>query len=602
MKLFDVTLRLSWIALAVVDTTGTDVIVKILRATMKKWEIEAPVHFVGFPKYNDISTILHLNYFYTPFNLHGVKTVPSLTSRNFLNFYNFVVFYPSSRDCSDVYHVVNKCNNYCLYIFVVPGDDWMTKCDNLRALDRLRFKIYVTKTGQNLHRTVDQVGSMGHYFDLKKNELRNRHLHVAASGVAPFSVKTKDLGISVEPIKIAAELFNFTYDLQFYVPKYLKYPNGTWGGFMADIVNGSTDFAFLCVSSGGSIDRYKSIEYTTFGLAVNLIFIVGQPLVRLDWTAFVDPFDGTVWMVLLALILVLVAVLHFQFVSLEMFQPFTAAFLTILAPLVNQSRKVHKSTRKLLIVWIFGNLVIGTYYGSNLRSYITYPSVESIPRTFSGLSLRADYKTLMIHAVGSSFNTFMAQSPVPAIRKIRDRYELTRDLSQCVIRAGTESKVACIGTSAVFPPVINRHLKLRRNFDPVVNSRGSVLRIFMHSVLQKDSKYTEAVNFITGWSRDTGLVEKWMGNVLEYFSTLSKPWLDSDGREVKAKLVAKAKSLAVGQVQAFGLQHLYVPFGVLGMGGVIAGVGFLFERTEAAGFFRLLRRVNVLTVRPRLLG
>ena len=362
---------------------------------------------------------------------------------------------------------------------------------------------------------------------------------------------------------------------------------------MADIVNGRTDFLFFCVASGGRIDRYESIEFATFGLGVNLVFIVGQPLAHVDWTAFVDPFDWLVWMVIIALILALAVVVRLQFATMGIFQPSSAAFITILAPLVNQSTKLHRPLRTLLIVWIFGNLLIGTYYGSNLRSYITHPSVESVPRTFSELSNRPDFKTLMVHVVGSSFNTFMASSAVPAIQKIRSQYELTSDLAHCIIRAGTERKVACIGTSAVIPPIIYRHLKLHKNFDPILYSKGSVLRIYMHSVLRKDSKYTEAVNFITGWSRDTGLVEKWMENVLDYFATLSKPWLDTEaGRDVKAKLVAKVKSLSFGQVKAFGLQHLYVPFGVLWMGAIISGVALVFEKSAVAGFYKFFTRAT----------
>ena len=557
------------LVIAYVTMVSPTLVDHIIRLTSRQYKMVIPLELINFTQLIDpkIPRILRQTQF---------VAWPSV-ARSFLHGYRFIViqFYGNLSSILEV----AKCNNYCLYIIVASDPAEISLVNSLPAIQRLRFRFVLISN----NREVLPGSLKDAYFDLKKFELRNGHFNLGASSVVPFSIPgatgpSGRLGVTVEAVRTTSKLYNFTYKLRIYRSKYFMYPNGSWGGNIGDVESGRMDFIFSAVG-GGSVDRYRAVEYATFGFGFDLIFITGQPLVFLDWSAFVQPFDGPVWLWLAVLCIVILLANWLQYLNRKIPQAFSAAFITMLAPLLSQSVHIIKSLRTLTIIWLIGGLVLGAYYGSNLRSYITHPSLESVPKDFYELSQHEDYEINMIQIAGSVFNIFMKLSTVASVVKIRERYHLTRNFSECVIRAGTLRKTVCIGPTIVLQPLIHGRLKLHKQFEPVVYSQRAVLHTFMHSILQKDSKYTEAVNFITGWSRDTGLVTKWSQNVLEYFQSQCRLWLRKDeGMEVKEKLLQVARNLAATHEQAFEMKHLYVPFGILGVGMLVAVLGFLWER------------------------
>ena len=86
----------------------------------------------------------------------------------------------------------------------------------------------------------------------------------AKSPHAVFSPTGKPLlGPGVELWKAASKACNFTYNLQFYPINFKKHLNGSWTGFMGDLVSGRID----CMYGVAAIsERYASIDYRIFGI------------------------------------------------------------------------------------------------------------------------------------------------------------------------------------------------------------------------------------------------------------------------------------------------------------------------------------------------
>ena len=395
------------------------------------------------------------------------------------------------------------------------------------------------------------------------------------------------LGLSVELWKAASKAFNFSYDLQTHPIKFAKHSNGSWAGFMGDIVNGKIDCMYSML--GATSERFQSIEYGTFGIALDITF-VGRRAVptTMDWSSFITPFNGSVWLLLGLLITFLISAHYFAIITMLVNVPASHRTIAVslnatFGPLLGQCVKIIPFFRGPTLVWIFGSLIISNYYTSNLLSHITLPPMENVPRDFEELAKRPDYKIYVMDIPGGVVEVFFQTTQLPSCMNIRQRYKPLKDFSKCVIKAGTEPKTVCIGLSFMLLPLVHRHLGLIRGFQPVFAAEKPAMRQFLHSVLPKKSKYTEAVNFVTGWTRDTGLTGKWFQDVLDFSEKVGRRVLSSGNegsRRVEDQLERISSAVLFHEALPFKFSHLHMAFGILIVGSFMSLLLFVFETWE----------------------
>lgn len=514
-----------------------------------------------------------------------VRGQTKLFSRRFSHRFTVIVHVSQSHPTDSAF----SCNNNCFYIIVCQRKQ-VELIYMAAAVRRLKFKLFLSKhptskshliyseSPYRPNQLVETSSAIIMNSELFPNQLqvRNKHLNVVGLEVEPTLVTENGvpiLGISYEAFGAASKMLNFTYSMQVRRLRFFKHPNGSWGGYMGDLVEGRVDFLFATVA--GNVDRHRSVEYATFGFDMGINFITRHPSPVIGWTTFLQPIQIDAWLALLILLLFLTVTVLMQLRRSQ--RSVSSAVLIVIAPLLGQEVRISPSLRISIWLWLFGSMVFCNYYTSNLLSYITHPSLARIPRTFPDLAEHSDFKIQMIDLPGAANEVFFNTSRHSAYINIRERYRITRNYFDCVARAATENKMACIGFSIHMFPIVHKHLVLLKGFEPVVTSARAPTIIFLHSVLQKDSKYTDSVNFMTGWTRDLGVIMKWNRNIFDYYETISRQWLRSkDGAAVATKL-REATLEGSRSVVAFDVSHLYVAFGVILGGASISFMVFIWE-------------------------
>ena len=163
-------------------------------------------------------------------------------------------------------------------------------------------------------------------------------------------------------------------------------------------------------------------------------------------------------------------------------------------------------------------------------------------------------------------------------KEIKRRYKKTRNYTNCLVEAATEPKAACIGLSVTFQPLIQRHLKIYKQFDRILFPSTPATHVYAHSVVQKGSKYGEDINLITGWTRDTGIIRKWLQMSNDHYKALGRGEIKStEGVLVANKLKTVAKETRITDIKPFQLRHLHMPFWTLVVGSLISLLVWVME-------------------------
>ena len=570
---------------------ATNAVNEIIRNNQVNWGIRTPLIILN-PRTSDFVDLAHVNSG-TPICASSIAQAGFCNyARTFFTHRKTVVIQVPHNVDNDAIALTLICNNNCFHIFVTPDRTTTRLLLQLVSVKRLKFKAVVYQEPQVLilyesleswYSVVEVNPSTVHLykvFNPRWLQVRNRHIYPATFKKEPHAVLDSNgkplLGTNVEAFKASSKTFNFTYDLQLAPIVFFKHPNGSWGGVLGDIVQGKVDMMYSKLAPNS--ERVKVVEYAAYGSAMDLTFITGHPTVNTDWTSFTKPFDAGAWAALATILLVLFSSLCLEFVIVGHAKPVSSAIIIVFGPLLAQGVSIPTAARAPVLVWVFGTILIVNYFTSNLLSHITFPVADPIPRNFEELSARDDYDIKIMAMRGGTVETLFKRTELPVYTKIRDRYKPTTDFAECVIKAGTEPKTACIGFSMHMLPLVMYHLKLRKQFDPVLISEEPMTRIPLHSVLQKDSKYLSSLNFITCWTRDTGIARKWFTDVLDYFERGSIQWMKSDeGKEAAKKLSQIVHFLLTPPVQKFKIRHLYMGFGTLLVGAVLSLIVFQAE-------------------------
>ena len=245
----------------------------------------------------------------------------------------------------------------------------------------------------------------------KLRHIRNQHLTVAAFGWAPhiiFSDKHPTGGLTIEMIKATSKVYNVTYDLKAArnpSTKPVKFNRSEpSGGILSDMISGHADFMFSHL--GGDLERFRLLEYKTFGFDIELTFAIGPARVSIDHNSFARPFDPAVWLGLLGftavLFIILWSILH---LSLNV-RPLRTSLFCVCGPLLAQAVKIPHRIRSFVLTWALGSLILSNFYTSNLLSHITLPRPNDVPADFFALAQRHDYELQVMDFPGDMAHKF----------------------------------------------------------------------------------------------------------------------------------------------------------------------------------------------------
>lgn len=394
------------------------------------------------------------------------------------------------------------------------------------------------------------VQSMNFLHEKKINNLNGRSLKTPVIDVSPIFVLERYENGSVKGYR--GSHYNFTMEISkranvtvyFYetneIGKLLE--NGTWTGFVGEMANGNGDFTPLM---GQILIRFPLVNFTTMMYREAMLFCVKDPDPLLHWHALVFPLSRTVWaftltafagFVLLFSLIVTCKLLRMStfkapvLIQEGIFLPF-ALFLeqNIKIPTEHSARIAGLS-----LIWL--SFVIGMVYKTNLVGYLTFPEKQSIPRTFKQLHEHKEY-TVNLYSLSAIEMQILKASPSPIFQGLVKRAQITHDLEYCLISA-TKYKTACVTWGKVINTGIMKRMPAYPKMKKLFVTQDSAYSLDVCAAVKKNAIYFEIINRYGVYTKESGLIDKWVHDqmILERDLTKEKLMKTRD-RESKQKML-----------------------------------------------------------------
>ena len=413
--------------------------------------------------------------------------------------------------------------------------------------------------------------------------LRNRFLRVSFYELKPhyYHAKNKTVGIAYDMIQAASEHYNFTYNITLDPAIVTTDPDGKLRGMENEVIHGRIDMNFLYAPT--FLPPGANVEASTYYSPASIVFLAQLPQRKTKWTAILYAFELDSWLVTLCTCCAF-AVAVFATIKrshTECKNAAASSFFIVFNGLLGQEiHFIPLSARSLTILWLFMSFVLTNYYCSNLLSLLTYPEVDPVPRDMVELALREDYKIVGIDLPGGSMEQYFNQSTSWELVKIWKQASFL-PMVKCVTEAVVTPKQVCLGWDFMTEGFLQTNATVNEFFYPALKSRNPPLTVLTCGVLQKNSPYTDGINEVVGWCRDTGLYYKWLYESERLTKLVGKSWLMSAGQrgsEITRELISMFRgNFNEGEPEPFRLVNLTAPFVQLAVGFVLALITFGYE-------------------------
>lgn len=300
--------------------------------------------------------------------------------------------------------------------------------------------------------------------------------------------------------------------------------DGQWAGCVGDLLRKTADFAIA--TSAVDQDRFSVIEYLTPICYNYIMFFTQAPRVAYTWRTIFRVFDRSTW----TLVLLTGVILSITFYMLES-KRISLNFLLLhfYGNLVGQPIWIGKpeslSSEITFVVWSFYAMVIGTAYGCVLKPLIAFPGIVRVPETIAALVQNSEWGW----GASADFRSGIGEevfkrSPNPMIRRIFKGLQDDSSIEECLRRA-VVSNYACFHWDVMAGFTMNTEFVARRGRRyPFRFSKNSVMFLPRTWSTRKREIYQETINFVSGWSFDTGL---WSKMVKIDAAAVRKEMLDS---------------------------------------------------------------------------
>lgn len=171
-------------------------------------------------------------------------------------------------------------------------------------------------------------------------------------------------------------------------------PNGSWNGIIGQLETKKADYSYTLV--GVTYERFDAIAFTPCIFYFRVTFAVKVPGGYSDWTSVIKPFSAEVWIGISIILPIFSLILHKvieQEISIEemnIYWPRMKVFWFLFGTLVYQGVNLNTirrfPSRFLIGIWLLSVIVLFMSYSGNLVSFLTCPTLETIPTTFSQLA------------------------------------------------------------------------------------------------------------------------------------------------------------------------------------------------------------------------
>ena len=445
----------------------------------------------------------------------------------------------------------------------------------------LHFSSNLARHHVNSEATAMQT-SKGYSARSVRQDLNGQRIRVAIFVVEPYIILEGGKpvgGYFYNIIKESSKFYNYTAEVDH--PPFkgiVQLPNKTWIGQIGQVVSGEKD---LLLGSGHTYDRNAYLDFSSYVDYAGLYFVTSFPNRKVEWAAVLFIFQPSVWITLLA-VCVILTVLFYLFIVLKApyltqkiyhslditFRPLLEMETTGLPNLVE--------VQWLAIWWMFSCLLLLNYYKMDFLAYVTFPQEEQTPRTFHELAHRHDY-TIKLFFINGAASAFFNRTTNPVYSSIRSRFLRERNKVACLSSAAFSPKTACIVWDMINEVHTAKNLSLNAGFLPYETSRDASLTVAMSLALTKDSKYSESMNKIGGFLRDTGHIQKWKSEAYEIRRKEGRAWLlQSEGSIYFALKNLMSKRMSAG-FKELEFENVMIGFLQVFFGLTLASLAFLYE-------------------------
>ncbi|CAG7785334.1 unnamed protein product [Allacma fusca] len=418
--------------------------------------------------------------------------------------------------------------------------------------------------------------------------LKNTHIRVTSFPYKLHITRSAQgnpiAGHSFKFIQTVGSYYNSTFDL--ITEGYKRFgqnSDGTWNGFIGLLVNDSVD---LVMSIGNQLTRHPYADFSPQQTNFPCVFFTPLPKAQLKWYGILLVFEPDVWLTTALAMLFSIFALYLIF-TFKFNQPvenpiLTAVFLP-LAALLMQSLKIPQSAGYLMCLFLFFSIIIGTFFGSNLISFLTLPQLDSMPETTEDLARMTDVEINIMKYSGDSMELFFKHVQSPVLLNIKNRIKTThpKDIIERFVNTSIGIKSALINYEINSRVVVAENLSLHPAFTPVKTSKAPLFNLLLRVVMRKYSKFTEAINANVGKLENTGHFQKWTMDVLKLAKKRGVSWLRDverkGGDEATMKVIKMTRDAMGSEVKPFTISHFGIMFCSLFIGSLVSILCFIVE-------------------------
>ena len=327
-------------------------------------------------------------------------------------------------------------------------------------------------------------------------------------------------GVTYKFLESIAKRNNFSFDYRFEGYRLKQEPNGSWTGFLGDMIDGRADMVMMPVPSLGRFpwcDLTNPIFLLKFGLLTPL------PSAGVEWTAIFLVFNVDVWVGIAVTFALSMLIFHTAFkadvifrerpYSRSSFEVFAAVLMILLR---TEAPSLPKTARIFSAAFLAFSMYVGMFFDSNLTSFLTLPRIHPIPSTLKDLAQAPDYSVDFVHYVGATGTIYLEENADPLIRSVVSRMNYIPPLqsSEAVTNLVLQGKTVLIDYQELSMVSVAEKLTLYPGLYPV-NIAKPIIGFHTSVGLRRYSKYFEEVNTNVGRLGDTGHYQKWNQEALE---------------------------------------------------------------------------------------
>ncbi|CAL8072906.1 unnamed protein product [Orchesella dallaii] len=286
--------------------------------------------------------------------------------------------------------------------------------------------------------------------------------------------------------------------------------NGSWRGAVADILDGSADWAFVV---GHIYSRHQYLEWSGPLSYEWMVFLNHKPKTFLSPKAIFWPFTPFMWMLFLLTIFVVPLVLKLIDRAINNQWSYGKLLEYIFATVVEQDHGGPcvipvNSIRILGAFWLLFAMIVTVVYRGKLTALLAFPVKSLVPTIFEELASSPFRVGLNVVGKGGAAYSILSASQSPVYKTLFERMEIYPNADECLVKA-TQIDLSCIMWAGIADYISARNLSDRFGNHPLQPSSETTSFIADGLVWEKRAVFRKHLDK-TIWSAiEMGLVPLW---------------------------------------------------------------------------------------------